>query len=105
MRSTPFSEGTDCMIETKDLTRTFKSGDVVTPVLKGIDFATREGEWDAIMGRSGAGKATFLYQIRLLGHPTGGEIIIDGRNTHVMAANTKIHFRLSTFGFVFQNYA
>src|SRR3989344_6948454 len=105
MRSTPFSEGTDCMIETKDLTRTFKSGDVVTPVLKGIDFATREGEWVAIMGRSGAGKSTFLYQISLLDDPTGGEIIIDGHNTHTMSANAKMHFRLSTFGFVFQDYA
>src|SRR3989344_9358088 len=93
------------MIETKQLVKTFKSGDVVTSVLKGIDFKTREGEWVAIMGRSGAGKSTFLYQMSLLDEPSGGEIVIDGYDTHSMRANQKMLFRLSKFGFVFQDYA
>ena len=65
------------MIETKQLVKTFKNGDVLTPVLKGIDFKAREGEWVAIMGRSGAGKSTLLYQISLLDDPTDGEVIVD----------------------------
>ena len=93
------------MIETKQLVKTFKNGDVVTSVLKGIDFKTREGEWVAIMGRSGAGKSTFLYQMSLLDEPSGGEIVIDGYDTHSMSANQKMLFRLSKFGFVFQDYA
>lgn len=93
------------MIQTKQLVKTFKNGDVLTPVLKGIDFTAREGEWIAIMGRSGAGKSTFLYQISLLDDPTGGEVIIDGHNTHDMTAKEKMQFRLSKFGFVFQDYA
>lgn len=93
------------MIQTINLTRTFKNGDVVTPVLKGIDFISREGEWVAIMGRSGAGKSTFLYQISLLDDPTGGEVIIDGHDTHAMSASEKMLFRLVKFGFVFQDYA
>ena len=93
------------MIQTKNLTRTFVSGTVVTPVLKGIDFQAREGEWVAIMGRSGAGKSTFLYQVSLLDDPTSGEIIIDGENTHAMSTHEKMLFRLVRFGFVFQDYA
>ena len=93
------------MIETKQLVKTFKNGDVVTSVLKGIDFKTREGEWVAIMGRSGAGKSTFLYQMSLLDEPSGGEIVIDGYDTHSMSANQKMLFRLSKFGFVFHDYA
>ena len=58
------------MIETKQLEKTFKNGDVLTPVLKGIDFKVGEGEWVAIMCRSGAGKSTFLYHIILLNHST-----------------------------------
>ena len=93
------------MIITKNLSRTFINGDVVTPVLKGIDFQAKEGEWIAIMGRSGAGKSTFLYQLSLLDDPTGGEIIIDGHDTHMMSANEKMMFRLVKFGYVFQDYA
>ncbi len=93
------------MVTTKQLIKTFKNGDVFTPVLKGIDFAALQGEWVAIMGRSGAGKSTFLYQMSLLDDPTSGEIVIDGHDTHEMSAKEKMQFRLSKFGFVFQDYA
>lgn len=93
------------MIQTKQLVKTFKNGEIYTPVLKGIDFSAREGEWLAIMGRSGAGKSTFLYQLSLLDDPTEGEIIIDGHDTHSMSPAEKMRFRLSKFGFVFQDYA
>jgi putative ABC transport system ATP-binding protein len=93
------------MIETRGLIKEFKNGDVVTRVLKGIDFTAKEGEFIAIMGRSGAGKSTFLYQMSLLDDPTGGEIIIDGHDTHSMSAKEKMRFRLSKFGYVFQDYA
>ena len=93
------------MITTKNLIRTFVTDDVVTPVLKGIDFTAKQGEFVAIMGRSGAGKSTFLYQISLLDDPTDGEIVIDGRNTHEMTSVEKSQFRLKSFGFVFQDYA
>lgn len=93
------------MIVTKNLTRSYKNGDVVTQVLKGIDFEAKEGEFIAIMGRSGAGKSTFMYQLSLLDDPTSGEIIIDGHNTHTMTADEKMMFRLVKFGYVFQDYA
>src|SRR3990167_4859061 len=93
------------MIETKNLTRSFQNGDQETLVLKGIDFTANDGEFLAIMGRSGAGKSTFLYQISLLDEPTGGEIHIDGHETHSMTADEKMRFRLNQFGYVFQDYA
>lgn len=93
------------MIETKNLTRSFKNGDVETLVLKGIDFTARDGEFIAIMGRSGAGKSTFLYQMSLLDEPTGGQVIIGGHNTHTMSEYERMKFRLNKFGYVFQDYA
>ncbi|OGG92659.1 ABC transporter [Candidatus Kaiserbacteria bacterium RIFCSPLOWO2_12_FULL_52_8] len=93
------------MIQTTNLERVFKAGDVETQVLKGITFKASSGEFIAIMGRSGAGKSTFLYQLSLLDEPTSGEIVFDGVNTHLMSAEEKTHFRLAQFGFVFQDYA
>ncbi|MEK7109458.1 MAG: ABC transporter ATP-binding protein [Patescibacteria group bacterium] len=93
------------MIEVKKLIRTFKNGDVETPVLKGIDFAVPDGQFVAIMGRSGAGKSTLLYQMSLLDEPTGGSVVIDGHNTHSMSADERMRFRLNRFGYVFQDYA
>jgi putative ABC transport system ATP-binding protein len=93
------------MIEVKGLKRAFKNGDVITEVLKGIDFSAGDGEFIAIMGRSGAGKSTFLYQLSLLDDPTAGEIWIDGIEAHAMSADEKMAFRLEKFGYVFQDYA
>ena len=93
------------MIETKDLQKTFINGEVETRVLKGIDFKVKEGEFISIVGRSGAGKSTFLYQMSLLDSPTGGEVIIDGHNTRGMTDHQKMRMRLSKFGYVFQDYA
>src|SRR3989344_2177058 len=93
------------MIETKNLIKTFKNGDIETQVLKGIDFQVREGEFIAIMGRSGAGKSTFLYQMSLLDEPTEGDVIVDGHSTREMTDAEEVTFRLRTFGYVFQDYA
>ena len=93
------------MIEVKNLKRTYKNGDVYTDVLKGIDFKVDDRDFIAIMGRSGAGKSTFLYQISLLDEPTGGEIYIDGKDILKMKMKEKIPYRLNHFGYVFQDYA
>lgn len=93
------------MIDVKNLTKSFKDGPTETQVLKGIDLSVKNGEFVAIMGRSGAGKSTLLYQLSLLDEPTGGEIRINGKDTHRMNEHEKMLFRLSEFGYVFQDYA
>lgn len=93
------------LIEVKNLKKSFKDGEKETHVLKGIDFVAKEGEWISIMGRSGAGKSTFMYQISLLDDPTSGEIKVFGQDTHAMTADEKTSFRLNELGYVFQDYA
>jgi putative ABC transport system ATP-binding protein len=93
------------MISVRNLVRTFVDGDKETNVLKGINFDAADGEFIAIMGRSGAGKSTFMYQLSLLDHPTEGEIIIDGRKTQDMTSDERTEFRLRQLGYVFQDYA
>lgn len=93
------------MIETKNLKKSFQNGQVETQVLKGIDFKAKTGEFISIIGRSGAGKSTFLYQLSLLDDPTAGEVLIDGHNTNGMSSQEKMRLRLKKFGYVFQDYA
>lgn len=93
------------MIEVKGLTKTFRDGEKITKVLKGVDFVAEEKDFIAIMGRSGAGKSTFLYQMSMLDEPTEGEIYIDGKNVLTLDEQQKIRFRLKELGYVFQDYA
>jgi len=92
-------------IKVKNLQKTFTDGDKDTHVLRGIDFEVKEGDFVAIMGRSGAGKSTFMYQLSLLDTPTSGDIIIFDKDTHLMTSEEKTLFRLNELGYVFQDYA
>jgi putative ABC transport system ATP-binding protein len=93
------------IIEVKNLTKTFKDGTDITRVLKGIDFHVKEGEFVAIMGRSGAGKSTFLYQMSLLDSPTSGTIKINSHLVDTLDNDERTAFRLRELGYVFQDYS
>lgn len=93
------------MISAKNIIRTFTTGDIVTPVLKGIDVSVKEGEFVAIMGKSGAGKSTLLYQLSVLDEPTSGSVVVNGVDVISLNEKEKTAFRLNTLGYVFQNYA
>lgn len=93
------------MIEVKNLKKSFKDGEKITEVLKGIDFLAKSGEFVAIMGRSGAGKSTLLYQMSLLDEPTSGDIKIDEENVLALSTAERTSFRLANLGYVFQDYA
>ncbi|MFM2414677.1 MAG: hypothetical protein RI911_370 [Candidatus Parcubacteria bacterium] len=93
------------LITIQNLVKRFGEGEREITVLKGIDLHVAEGEFIAMMGRSGAGKSTFLYQMSLLDEPTSGEIIIDGHVASAMTNHEKTDFRLRMLGYVFQDYA
>ena len=93
------------IIEAKNLVRSFKDGANITKVLKGVDLNIKKGEFVAIMGRSGAGKSTTLYQLSLLDEPTSGTIKLMGQNTEDLNNNERTSFRLYNLGYVFQDYS
>ncbi len=93
------------MITVKNLTKTYTNGKLETHVLKGIDLDVKAGEFVAIMGKSGAGKSTFMYQISLLDEPTSGSIVVDGEEVLQLSNRERTKFRLDRLGYVFQDYA
>jgi len=93
------------MISVKNLLKTYKTKDIETPVLRGIDLEVKAGEFIGIMGKSGAGKSTLMYQVSMLDNPTGGEIILDGINIESLSMEERTQMRLFELGYVFQDYA
>lgn len=93
------------LISIKNLVKKFGEGEREITVLKGVSLSVEDGEYIAMVGRSGAGKSTFLYQMSLLDEPTSGEIVIDGHHAHEMTNHEKTDFRLRMLGYVFQDYA
>jgi len=92
-------------VKVRNLTKEYSDGKNTTRVLKGIDVEIKKGEFVAIMGRSGAGKSTFLYQLGLLDKPTTGNIELMGKSVSHLSEQQKSIFRLNELGFIFQDYA
>jgi len=93
------------MIKVNEIIKNFTNGDIVTKVLKGISFEVPDGQFLSIMGPSGTGKSTLLYQMGLLDEPTSGSIIIDETDVLHFKEAEATRFRLKNFGFVFQDSA
>lgn len=93
------------IINTKNLVKSFKTGDATLVVLKGLELRVKRGEFVSITGRSGSGKSTLLYQLGLLDNPDSGEIVLDGVDVHTLSPRERTNFRLERLGYVFQDYA
>jgi putative ABC transport system ATP-binding protein len=93
------------MIEIKNLTKEFSSGDSKLIAVNNVSLNIPEGQFVSITGRSGSGKSTLLYQLGLLDHPTSGEVFIDGINATALSENDQTRMRLHALGYIFQDYA
>lgn len=92
------------MVETIDLYKDYRIGNVLFPALCGITMSIENGEFTAIAGPSGSGKTTLLNIIGCLDIPTKGEIIIDGANIKQFSSKEKANLRRMKIGFVFQTF-
>lgn len=93
------------MIEAKNLTKIFQSGDQKIIAINKVSFVVPQGQFLTITGKSGSGKSTLLYQLGLLDIPTSGEAIIDGKDFVVASEKERTHTRLNDLGYIFQDYA
>ena len=92
------------MIELQGIEKTYGSGTVETPVLKGISFKIEAGEYVAIMGASGTGKSTLMNILGCLDKPTGGHYRLDDTDMVNLNDDALSHLRNHKIGFVFQQF-
>ncbi|MBE1237740.1 MacB family efflux pump subunit [Phaeovibrio sulfidiphilus] len=92
------------LIELRDVTRDYPSGESVVRVLREVSLTIRKGEMVAIVGASGSGKSTLMNILGCLDRPTGGSYRVDGRETSRLEADELAALRREHFGFVFQRY-
>ena len=92
------------VIDTRNLTKTYKTGLMEVKVLLGITLTLNEGEFVAIMGPSGSGKSTYMNILGCLDRPTGGEYLLDGEDVSRLNDNQLADIRNRKFGFVFQSF-
>ena len=72
--------------------------------LDGVDLQVESGEFVAIVGTSGSGKSTLLHMLGGLDRPTGGTVLVEGRDIFSLRDEERTIFRRRKIGFVFQSY-
>ncbi len=94
----------DAFVRLKDVTKTYKMGEVEIKAVDGIDFSVQKGEFVVIVGPSGAGKTTVLNILGGMDRATSGEIWIDGIDIGKYTNRQLTGYRRDDIGFVFQFY-
>jgi len=92
------------MIEAKNITKVYQSGDVETKVLKNISLFIKEGEFVAIIGPSGSGKSTLMHILGCLDVPTSGQYFFEGKDVSKLSDDELADIRKNKIGFVFQSF-
>lgn len=92
------------MIQIKNLTKTYQTGDTQTKALNGVSFTINKGEFVAIVGPSGCGKSTLMNMLGCLDIPTSGEYIFNNTDVSKMSENELANMRANDIGFVFQSF-
>lgn len=92
------------IIETKNMSKSFKLAKEKINVLKNINLKIEKGTFVSIMGPSGCGKSTLLYLLGGLDKPTEGDVCIFGKDYSFMKEKQKTIIRRRKLGFVFQFY-
>lgn len=94
------------LLEVKSLKKiyTTRFGGAQVQALSNVSFSVEQGEYVAIMGESGSGKTTLLNLLAALDKPTGGQVLLDGKDLTGIDEGQLAAFRRENLGFVFQEF-
>jgi putative ABC transport system ATP-binding protein len=94
----------DAQYSTRGLAKFFQRGPTTVRALDGVDLEIAANEFVALEGPSGSGKTTLLQLLGGLDRPSGGEVLFEGRDLARLPDHELAELRLSSFGFVFQQF-
>ena len=92
------------LLALQNITKSYRSGDMLTPVLHGITLNMEPGEYVAIMGQSGSGKSTLMNVLGLLDQSDQGSYLLNGQDVTHLSPAQLAEVRNKTIGFVFQSF-
>lgn len=94
------------ILEVKNVSKVYTTrfGSAKVQALSNMNFSVEKGEYVAVMGESGSGKTTMLNILASLDKPTGGEVLLNGRNLTTIREKELSAFRRDNLGFVFQDF-
>ena len=92
------------IVSLRQVTKEYKTGEVITRALRGVDLDIAPGEFTAMVGPSGSGKSTLLNIIGGLDRPTSGEVVVDGQSVAELSDAQLGRMRRDRIGFIFQDY-
>lgn len=90
------------VLKAENIKKTFRSGEVETQVLKGVDFSLDEGEFVAIVGESGSGKSTLLYILAGIDKASEGSVVLLDNDLSAVSDESLAAMRRRDFSFVYQ---
>lgn len=92
------------ILQTKELKKSYGTGETAVHALAGVNLQVEKGEFVAIVGTSGSGKSTLLHMLGGLDRPSSGSVTVDGKDIFSLKDEELTIFRRRKIGFVFQNY-
>jgi putative ABC transport system ATP-binding protein len=92
------------VIQLRDLSKTYKSGEVEVKAVRGVTLEIVRGDFVAVMGASGSGKSTLMNTLGCLDQPTSGEYLLDGQAVAGLNRKELAKLRNRKLGFVFQSF-
>ncbi|HLA44777.1 MAG TPA: ABC transporter ATP-binding protein [Aggregatilineales bacterium] len=92
------------MIELDHISKVYQMGENVVTALNDVSLQIDSGEFVVVLGPSGSGKSTLLNMISALDSPTGGRILIDGKDITAVTRSAHFQFRRQTVSFIFQTF-
>ena len=104
MSTAPVQEARTPLIRLRGVSKVYRRGDIVVPVLENVDLDIEAGTFEAFMGPSGSGKSTLLNLISGLDRPTTGVVEVGGQDLARMSDKELADWRAGHVGFVFQLY-